>query len=614
MRQQLLEYYERELGYMRQMGAEFGKKYPAVAGRLLLESDRCSDPHVERLLESFAFLAARIHLRLDDDLPELTQSILDLVYPDYLRPIPSMSIAEFAPGEMRAEGGSALSIPAGSELTAKRTKDGVACKFRTGYPVALWPVDLKECEWKRPEQITNPLRVSEACAVLRLVLKCGRDLSFGKIGIDRLTFYLAGEASVTLPLYEFLSRDLLQVLVRDPLRKQASAVPLASTKLRPMGFAPEESLLPYSQRSFQGYHLLQEYFCFQEKFLFFQLEGLQAAAEAANISGEMELLFYVSQFEQTERMQTLELGVSTDTLRLNCTPIINLFQTTAEPVLVSQTRHEYPVTVNARSRASAEIFSIDSVLATNPSRRTSVTLPPLFERRFLVAPAQSSAFWRATRKYSQLDKGRPSDVYLSVVDVQGAMVEPNAEILTVGCTCTNHELASKLPFGDADGDFYLDGGSGVGKIQVLHRPTPTYPAPAGGEQVWSLISQLSLNHLSVGETGLPALREILRLHNFTAAAHLNKQIDGLLSMQARKHVAIMQSEFGSVAARGMLVDMELDESHFPGGGAYLFGAVLDQFLGLYVSMNSFSQLRVRTPARKEALGSWQPRAGSQALL
>lgn len=614
MRQQLLDYYERELGYMRQMGAEFGRRYPAVAGRLLLEPDRCSDPHVERLLESFAFLAARIHLRLDDDFPELTQSILDLVYPHYLRPIPSMSIAEFSPGEMRTDGVEAMHVVAGSELTAKHTKDGVACKFRTGYPVDLWPVGVKQCSWQRPEQIPSPPRVSEACAVLRLVLKCSRDMSFAKSGMDRLTFYLAGESGLTLPLYELLSRDLLQVLVRDPVRKNAVAVPLGRMKLRPMGFAPDESLLPYTQRSFQGYRILQEYFCFQEKFLFFQLDGLQAAIKAAGVAEEMEILFYVAPFEQSERMQTLEAGISTEMIRLNCTPIINLFQTVAEPVLVSQTRHEYPVTLNVRNRTGAELFSIDSVLATNPSRRTSVTLPPLFERHFVVAPTQAPAFWRATRRYSQLERARPSDMYLSIVDVEGAMVQPNAEILTVGCTCTNHDLASKLPFGDPEGDFYLEGGSGVGKIRVLHRPTPTYPAPAASGQVWSLISQLSLNHLSIGETGLPAMREVLRLHNFTGAAHLDKQIDGILSMQSKKGVAIMQSEFGSVAARGTHVDMELDESHFPGGGAYLFSAVLDRFLGLYVSMNSFSELSVTTSRRKEALASWQPRAGSQALL
>lgn len=359
---------------------------------------------------------------------------------------------------------------------------------------------------------------------------------------------------------------------------------------------------------------MQEYFSFREKFLFFQLDGLEAGMEAVEAGEDLEILFYFSQFEQAERMHTLEVGISANTIRLNCTPIINLFQHTAEPVLVSQMRHEYPVTPSARNRTGVEIFSIDSVLAANPSRRTSVSLLPLFEHRFNTPSTQVPIFWRSSRRQSQLDTRIPSDMYLSIVDAKGSMIEPNAEVLTVQCTCTNHDLPSKLPFGNADGDFYLEGDASIGRIRTLHRPTPTFPAPVARGQEWNLISQLSLNHLSVGEAGLPAMQEILRLHNFAEATQFEKQITGIVSMKMKKHLALMQSEFGSVAARGMRIEMELDESHFPSGGAYLFSTVLDHFLGLYVSMNSFSQLAVRTNTRKEALGEWLPRVGSQALM
>jgi type VI secretion system protein ImpG len=432
--------------------------------------------------------------------------------------------------------------------------------------------------------------------------------------MDRLILYLAGERGVTLPLYELLSRNLAEVLVRDPAQGKTAPFPLDRARLRPMGFTPDESLLPYTQRSFQGYRLLQEYFTFQEKFLFFELDGLDSAVKSVDAGEELDILFYILPFEQAERTQALEVGVSAETIRLNCAPAINLFKHTAEPVLVSQKRHEYPIIASVRNRMDAEIFSIDTVSATNPSRRTSVSLPPLFEHRFDISPTQAPVFWTSRRKYSELDDRQPSTMYLSIVDVNNMMIEPGAEILTVQCTCTNHDLPSKLPFGNVDGDFYLEGGAGVGKIRVLHRPTPTYRPPAGAGQAWSLISQLSLNHLSLGESGLVALKNILQLYNFTNAPHFDKQIAGILSVQADKHVAVMQSEFGGVAARGMHVQLELDESHFSGGGAYLFGAVLDRFLGLYVSMNSFSKLSVRTNARKEVLGEWPPRAGSQVLI
>ncbi|HEY4047193.1 MAG TPA: type VI secretion system baseplate subunit TssF [Acidobacteriaceae bacterium] len=613
MRQRLLEVYERELGYLRQMGDEFGRKYPAVAGRLMLEPDRCGDPHVERLLEAFSFLAARIHLRLDDDLPELTEGFLDVVYPHYLRPIPAMSVAEFKLDDNFTSASSSVNVPAGSELRSRRTVDGMPCRFRTGYPVDLWPLEVAECTWRRPEQTPTPTRVSDAVAVVRVVLKGRKDVVFSKLSLDRLNFYLAGDKSLVLPLYELLSRNLIQVLVRNPKAPQASMVALGAEALRPVGFASDESLLQYTPRSFQGYRLLQEYFSFPEKFLFFALEGLQQAISAMQ-SEELELLFYLSAFDQPERSQALEVGVSAQTMRLGCTPIVNLFAQTAEPILVTQARHEYPIIPNTRQQRMIETYSIESVTATNPSRRSSVSIRPLFEHRFDPLPDETHIFWKASRRQSPVDERRPSDMYVSIVDRDGVMTEPNAEILTVRCTCTNHDLPSKLTFGDEHGDFELESGAGVGSIRALHRPTTTYAPPAGAGQVWQLISQLSLNHLSLGETGLPALQEILRIHNFTGAPHLDKQINGILSMQSRRHIALMESEFGSVAARGTRVEIELDESHFAGGGAYLFSAVMDRFLGLYVSMNSFSQLSVRTNARKEVLSEWPPRTGSQVVM
>lgn len=620
MRQQLLEYYERELSYMRQIGAEFAAKHPAIAQRLLLEPDRCSDPHVERLLESFAFLTARIHLRLDDDFPVLTEGFLDAVYPHYLRPVPAMTVVEFSPDEVRSNTGSLARVPAGSELTTKRTQDGVPCKFRTGYPVELWPLEIEECVWRRPEQIPSPPRVQGAAAVLRVVLRAHQNVSLSKLRLDRLVLYLAGGRTVALPLYELLCSKLTQILVRNPMRGPQTAgrgadksIALRASQLRPMGFSPEESLLPYTRRSFQGYRLLQEYFSLPEKFLFFELSGLDQALKIVEAEEQIELLLYISPFDQPERMPTLENGIAAETLKLRCTPAINLFEQIAEPVILSHTRHEYPLTINSSKRMSAEIFSIDSVFTTNPARRTSVELPLLYEHRFSKPSPEARVFWHSTRRQALVDEHKPGDVFISIVDQEGVMMEPDAEILTVRCTCTNHSLPAQFPFGSQDGDFFLGSDNSIRRIRALHRPTPTYSPPAGGGQVWSLISQLSLNHLSLGEAGLPALREILRLHNFAGASHIEKQISGILSLRNSPHVALMQEEFGTVAARGVRVEIELDELRFS-GGAYLFAAILDHLLGLYVSMNSFSQLTVHTEHRKEPLCTCLPRTGSQVLM
>ncbi|MBB5060378.1 type VI secretion system protein ImpG [Granulicella aggregans] len=612
MRTKLLQQYERELSYMRQIGAEFATKYPAVAGRLMLEPDRCADPHVERLLESFAFLAARIHLRLDDDFPELTQGFLDVVYPDYLRPIPSMTVAEFSPGSPSSNFGGEVTVPRGSEITSRSASQGIACTFRTCYPVKLWPLRVEDCSCKRPELLPAATRVRNAAAVLRWELKTVESADFSKMEMDDLIFYLGGDRQTALMLYEMLSRNLLQIVVRNPLQQGKPAHVIEPDRLKPMGFDEAESMLSFSPRSFQGHRLLQEYFSFPEKFLFFQLTGLRRAIQAVEASEALEVLFFLRRPEHAERLQDLEAGINGETMRLFCTPAVNLFQHTAEPIVVTQTRPEYPVSVDAHSRGNVEVFSVDSVLATNPSRRTSVPLAPLFEHHF-GTPTSNGVYWRSRRRYSNVHPDNPGKMYLSIADAHGTMLQPDAEILIVKCTCTNHDLPSNLPVGDTEGDFVLPGIAGIGNIRALHRPTRAYRAPVADEQSWSLISQLSLNHLSMGEGGLTALQEILRLNNFARTPHIEKQIAGILSIAASPHVAILQTDAGSGVVRGMLLEMALDESHFA-GGTYLFSAVLDRFFGLYVSMNSFSQLVVRTNARKEALEEWPARAGTQTLL
>lgn len=613
MRMRFLELYERELGYLRQMGDEFSKKYPAVAGRLLLEADRCGDPHVERLLEAFSFLAARIHLRLEDDLPELTEGMLDIVYPHYLRPVPALSIAEFRVDESGTPSSSAVNVPAGSELRTRRTADGMPCRFRTSYPLELWPVEVAECAWRRPEQIPSPPRVANAIAVLRLVLRGYKDVVLSRLNMDRLTFYLAGEKNVGLPLYELLSRNLVRILVRTPSHAGHDPIALDTASLRPMGFSPEESLLPNSARSLQGYRLLQEYFSFPEKFLFFTLENLQQALPAIE-SQEMEILFYLGTFDRPERSEALESGISAQTLRLGCTPVVNLFGQLAEPILITQTRHEYPIVPGARHEQFLETYAVESVTATNPARRSSTTLRPLFEHHFHPDSEDNRIFWRTSRRQSPIDEQRPSTLYLSIVDVDGLLTEPGAEVLTAHCIWTNHNLPSRLTFGDEEGDFELENGPRIGSIRALHRPTPTCPPPAAAVQIWRLISQLSLNHLSLNDAGLAAFQEILRIHNFSGAPHLDKQIRGIVSMRTRRQIALLQGDFGGGTARGTHVEMDLDEASFAGGGAYLFSTVIDHFLGLYVSMNSFSQLSVRTNMRKEVLGEWPPRAGNQLVI
>ncbi|MGH9590031.1 MAG: type VI secretion system baseplate subunit TssF, partial [Terracidiphilus sp.] len=245
MREELLEYYERELACLRQLGGQFAEKYPRVASRLLLERDRCDDPHVERLLEAFAFMAARIHLRVDDDFPEVTSALLDIVAPHYLRPIPSMTVVECKVDPEQGKQTAGQTMPAGTTLATKRHVDGQPCRFKTAYAVDLWPFTVAECEWRQPERLTDPVRVPGAAGVLRVNLQCARDVEFGQLNPHRLVFHLAGEPNVVYTLYELLCRNCISILVRNPQQRGSRTVAIPLDRLRAMGFEEEESLLPY---------------------------------------------------------------------------------------------------------------------------------------------------------------------------------------------------------------------------------------------------------------------------------------------------------------------------------------------------------------------------------
>jgi type VI secretion system protein ImpG len=611
MREDLLAYYESELTFLRQMGAEFAAKYPKIASRLALEPDRCEDPHTERLLEGFAFLAARVHLKIDDEFPEITTALLDVVYPHYLRPIPSMSVVEFHLDPEQGKLSTSLAIPSKSMLYSRAQVSGATCKFQTCYDTLLWPVVVAEAQWGTPDRLKPAVKVSEAVGAIRLVVRCLPDVTFQKLGMRSIRFYLNGESNLTHTLYELLCNNCIQILLRDPARPAIPPVVLSPENLRAVGFEENEAMLPYPRRSFSGYRLLQEYFTFPDKFLFFDLDGLEQLSPIG-FSDQVEIVFLISKFDRADRQQVLELGVSVSTFRLNCSPIVNLFPQTAEPILLNQTRYEYPVVPDVRRSFANEIFSLDSVVCTSAQARDIVEFSPFFSYRH--SRGKQQGFWHATRRDAHVRDDQRTDMFLSLVDVSGRPLQPGADTVTVRCTCTNSNLPARLPFGNESGDFELEGVASIRKIVALRKPTSTLRSPTGKRALWNLVSHLSLNYLSLVEDGKEGLQQILHLYNFSDSVHLKSQIAGLNALSSSRHFARVVSEAGMTSARGTQVRIELDEEQFVGGGVYLFASVLEHFMGLYVSMNSFTQLIASTLQRKEVLKEWPPRAGRSILV
>jgi type VI secretion system protein ImpG len=612
VRDDLLLYYERELRFLRDMGAEFADKYPKIAQRLVIEPDKCEDPHVERMLEAFAFLAARVHLKIDDEFPEITEALLTVLYPHYLRPIPSMSIVEFDLDPAQGNLSAGLPIPKGSVLYSPPV-NGVPCKYRTCYDTTLWPLRLADAQWRSPDRF-QPLLKADAAAALRLEIRCFQDVTFDKLDLRSLRFHLNGEGALVHGLYELLAGKCTQIVIRDPATgSRVKPVWLDADRLRPVGFEENEGALPYPLRSFLGYRLLQEYFAFPDKFFFFELSGLEQLA-AAGFKDRAEIIFLISKFERTERQQTLETGVSEKTVRLNCTPIVNLFNQTAEPILLSHTVYDYPVVPDVSRQDAMEIFSVDDVVSVDPSSHDPIQFEPFYSYRHTTMRDKKQTFWHGNRRPSTRRNSEAIDVYLSLVDLSGKPVRPNVDTVTVRLTCTNGDLPSRLPFGNDKGDLDLEGAAPIKRILMLKKPTGTIRPPTGRNALWRLISHLSLNYLSLVEDGREALQHILRLYNFTDSAYIQKQIEGITKVESARHFARVISEHGISFARGTRVQLELDEEQFVGGGVYLFASVLERFMGLYVSMNSFSQLVTTTTQRREVLEHWPPRAGHKILM
>lgn len=632
LREDLLNYYERELTYIRQMGTEWARKYPRLAGRLALLPDRCEDPHVERLMEGFALLAARVHLKIDDDFPEISTALLECLFPHFIRPVPSMTIVEFRLDPAQGKLSTGLPIPAGSLLQSQRL-NGTACKFRTSYPTTLWPLEVKNATFRSSEGVFQPAGIGTSVAALKVDLECLPDVVLRGLQLETLRFYLSGESNVVSTLYELLFNNCVAITARNPEAAGASPLVLfdsslgSPSPLRAVGFEENEGVLPYSGRSFLGFRLLQEYFTFPDKFHFADLRGLDALAKAG-FGGKCELTFLFSRFERPERRQMLELGVAAKTIKLGCSPAINLFSQAAEPIRADGTKFEYPVVADPRRQDSVEVYSIDDVTGQNTRSRSQVEYKPFYAVRHGGSEQENGAFWHSVRKGSELHEDAPTDVFLSLVNRSGRPVEQDATVVSVKCTCTNGNLPTRLnivgpnePASAAErvrweaGDFRLEGFAPVKTVLALRKPTPSFRPPLGKASLWQLVSHLSLNYLSLVEQGKDALQQMLSLYNFSDSLHLKNQIGSIAEIRSRRHHALITSDDGGASfARGTRVEMDLDEENFAGGGVFLFCSVLERFLGHYVSLNSFSQLAASSKQRKEVIREWQPRSGNSILM
>ena len=474
--------------------------------------------------------------------------------------------------------------------------------------MTLWPLRVTGASVTAANRLGGAGRADSA-AVVRIQMECTGGLRFGQLPVDTIRFYLHGESALVNALYESLFVDAHRVGVRAlPAGAGAAQALLSAGCLRQVGLTRDEGVLPYSDRSFVGYRLLQEYFTFPEKFLFVDLTGLDRLAKT-DFGGAFEVLIWLKE-PDPERLLALEQGVGRDTFQLGCTPVVNLFERIAEPIRVTQARTEYRVVGDQHRQQSTEIYSVDRVASAAPY----LEQPKLYEPFYALGHGRDEAgkrFWCAHRRPSLRPGDNGTEVYLTLVNLDFEAALPADETLTLHVTCTNRDQAARLRFTGEYGEVEAEG-LALLRARCIRRPTPTGRPPLRRGLEWRLISQLSLNYLSIVEGGREALQEILQLYNFSDDPALRKQIAGIAEVSSRSAVARVASETGVTFCRGTDVTVAFDEEQYVGSGVFLLGSVLHRFLALYSAVNSFTRLTVRT--KKGALKQWPPLAGEQALL
>ncbi len=621
----LLRYYNQELQHVREMGAEFARQFPKIAARLGVDGIEVSDPYVERLLEGFAFLAARVQLKLDAEFPRFTQRMLEILYPQFLAPTPSMLIAQFRPDMNDGNLASGFVIPRGSSMRSQLGKgDATACEFRTAHEVRLLPLEVAAASYfsYAPDlplpQLPGGSRIRGG---LRIRLRAGAGLTIADLDLARLPLYFGGGDEVSMKLYELALGACAGMLVLPPQRPAPWYQFLPATQVRALGFEDDEALLPVTLRGFQGYRLVHEYFAFPQRFTFVDLHGLGAPARRCTGS-ELEIVLLFSRGDAA-----LESVVSEANVSLFCAPAINLFHKRAERIQVGDGSYEFHVVADRTRPMDFEIHDIESVTGYGAGGvQAQRDFLPFYAAFHTEAPEHPAYFTqqREPRLLSpeQQRKGTRSsyvgsEVFIALVDPEEAPYAAELRQLAVTALCTNRDLPLQMPVGVGKTDLTLDSAAPLACIRVLKGPSRPLSSLRQGNVAWQFINHLSLNYLSLldndARQGAAVLREMLELYALGGDGATLRQIEGLRSVKVRPLVRRFPLPGPVTFGRGLEVELEVDELAFQGASPFLFGAVMERFLTRYVSINSFTETVLRSDSRGEIM-RWVPRCGNRPIV
>lgn len=599
----LRDYFLGELDHLRSRSADFAHDYPKVAAELELSRGKSADPHIEALLQSVAYLTGHIQYQLDKEAPEISNTLLNILYPHLEKPIPSMAIAKIdvKPNGANFANGYILKKHRIAAVEAMGTAGSrPVCKFRTCFDTPLWPLKVTFAG-EHPTNYYDFLSDNrKVISVLRLQISNTGNESFHSYPLSNLRFYINGDDHQAFALYRLLREHLHSIaLVSD---ENSPPVFLPKTALNFLGFNDEHALFPYSSASHPAYRILQEYFSFPEKHLFFEVDHLDRLEK----SQSFEILFLL------EAPIGKTLKIDTGNFLLNCVPLINLFPLYIDPVRLDHRDFEYRLIPGQEQYRYCEIYSIDEMTSTRPSGKPR-KLKSYFGLNSDEEIIEDHFYWTSRREISHLKSLSGTEMYVSFHDRNFDVHRLVEESISARVTCTNRNLAEKMRAGDR---LHLEGVGPVSAIELVTKPTRHEVPSMNGMKPWRLVSHLCLNHLSLssGSESLQALKCILMLYASTSNPINKRQIDSLCHMQCRQVVRRISNDAWRGFCRGTEIQLTIDESLFEGGSSLLFGEILNRFFALYTSINAFTQLVLESKQKKGNWRTWQPMVGEQAVL
>jgi type VI secretion system protein ImpG len=603
MQDKILHLYNEELQKIRNEAQQFASRHPQVADNLKINNEQINDPLIAGLIESYAYLTASLRQQIDDEYQLISQTLLNQLYPHYLQPIPSASIIQLTTSEKLK---TADTLPRHTALTA-HTTDGSNCQFQTVYDTPLAPIEIAEISYinsTAAPQIAGLGQQLKACLKISISSKSA-EFSLAK-DLDRVRFYIKMGIDEAQLLYQQIFNQTIK-LTATSTDNQTTMLP--NSCIKTIGFAENEGLLPYAAQSHPGYRLLTEYFCFPQKFLFFELTDLRKYLKD-QADDKINLYFYLNRFENN-----LSSNVNHNSLALHCTPIVNLFKTFSDPVKLTPGKDIYHVTTNKDDITKSEIINIINLNIGGQDNSQKLSCRYFFDLYDHDNTEKIDYYWHMQRKPSW-QFGHPdlpgNEVLIQISDRQGKLQTFDKMSANIECWCCNRDLPLKI---DPQSLAFKTTAEMASGITLLSQPTPTLRIDLSDNLHWRLLSHLNLNHLSLSndDFSLENLRSLLKLYNFNDNPQNDKLLNSLSKLQVKPTMARHPSDPRAGFCQGLDIQLTFDEHQYQQHRCYFFATVLDKFLSQYCHLNTFTQLSIASQ-QQGVIAKWTPRIGQQMLL